>query len=173
MVTTAVGDPAGGRPYCVRVWGLPARSGGHLGAHGRVFCVPAPWAFGVRCVSGAGTQRARRAGSTRSPRSSAAPAPGGRWPPVRVGARAGGASCLRARGGGGRGEKLSGRARPRPRLPAGSPGPAPHLPGAGGGPGGVALAGPVEPGGARPRAGGASFQGFLALPRSRPLPSRL
>lgn len=29
------------------------------------------------------------------------------------------------------------------------------------------------PGGARPRAGGASFQGFLALPRSRPLPSRL
>ena len=51
---------------CVCV-GVLARSGGHLGTHGRVFCVPAPWAFGVRCVSEAGTQRALRAGSTQSP----------------------------------------------------------------------------------------------------------
>ena len=95
--------------------GVLARSGGHLGAHGRVFCVPAPWAFGVRCVSEAGTQRALRAGSTHSPGSRAAPAPGGRWPPERVGTRRGGASCLRARGGGGRGEELL----------RGAPGPAP------------------------------------------------
>lgn len=108
------GHDCGGRPYCVRVWGLPARSGGHLGTHGRVFCVPAPWAFGVRCVSGAGTQRARRAGSTRSPRSSAAPAPAdvGRpcaWAPARE-ARA--ASGRAAEGGG-------------ERSSPGAPGPAP------------------------------------------------
>lgn len=172
VVTTAV-STRWETLLCACVWGCwPAVAGTWARMGGSsAFPLPGPLESGVcqrlvpsaRCAPAPRTPRvARRPGPRRTLAARARGHPPGRrkLPP---GAR---------RRGEGRGAS-PGRARPRPRLPDGSPGPAPHLPGAGGGPGGVALAGPLEPGRARARAGGASFQGFLALPRSRPPPSRL
>lgn len=89
--------------------------------------------------------------------------PLGRWEPPPPGVR-------RA----GEGKQASPpRARPRPRLPARSPGLGRPPARWEGRVRGRVLAGQAEPGRARLRAGGASFQGFLPLPRSRPPRSRL
>ena len=135
--------------------GVLARSCEPLGAHERFVyvraCAPklrsrclGLWGP-VRCVSEAGTHRVRRVHAL--PRVERSP------DPLRMlGARArlhplGGCELPPGAGRVGEGKRASpGRARPRPRLPAGSPGPGPHLLGRRGGPGGVARRSPAEPG---------------------------